>query len=178
MHMEGTDTYLAWSEISILWPLAFWQLKGNIMGKFYLCDSFFVWYSYCDITYSIYEPWHKISNNVVCATSKASDQPAHTRSLIIAFACCLTILWVLSYWLNILWSFYAYKEAAQALLSLHFSKCHIVGNHMPRLIIMCLESITSHFSFDFDSLVQKGLYNKTLHFRFTSFPITWNGPSI
>ena len=28
------------------------------------------------------EPQHEISNNVVCATSKASDQPAHTRSLI------------------------------------------------------------------------------------------------
>ena len=27
-----------------------------------------------------------ISNNVVCATSKGSDQPAHTRSLIRAFA--------------------------------------------------------------------------------------------
>ena len=25
---------------------------------------------------------HEITNNVVCATSKASDQPAHTRSLI------------------------------------------------------------------------------------------------
>ena len=24
------------------------------------------------------EPLHEISNNVVCATSKASDQPAHT----------------------------------------------------------------------------------------------------
>ena len=34
----------------------------------------------------IYEPWHEISNNVVCATSKASDQPAHMRSLIRAFA--------------------------------------------------------------------------------------------
>ena len=32
------------------------------------------------------EPWHRISNNVVCATSKASDQPAHMRSLIRAFA--------------------------------------------------------------------------------------------
>ena len=29
---------------------------------------------------------HEISNNVVCATSNASDQPAHTCSLIIAFA--------------------------------------------------------------------------------------------
>ena len=33
-----------------------------------------------------YEPRHEIINNVVCATSKASDQPAHTRSLIRAFA--------------------------------------------------------------------------------------------
>ena len=38
------------------------------------------------------EPWHEISNNVVCATSKASDQPAHTRSLIRAFASRLNIL--------------------------------------------------------------------------------------
>ena len=35
---------------------------------------------------SLYEPVHEISNNVVCATSKASDQPAHTRSLIRVFA--------------------------------------------------------------------------------------------
>ena len=40
----------------------------------------------------IYEPVHEISNNLVCATSKASDQPAHTRSLIRAFACRLSIL--------------------------------------------------------------------------------------
>ena len=38
-----------------------------------------------------------ISNNVVCATSKASDQPTHTHSLIRAFASRLNILWVLSY---------------------------------------------------------------------------------
>ena len=38
------------------------------------------------------EPVHEISNNVVCATSKASDQPAHTRSLIKAFASRLSIL--------------------------------------------------------------------------------------
>ena len=29
-----------------------------------------------------FEPQHEISNNVVCATNKASDQPAHTHSLI------------------------------------------------------------------------------------------------
>ena len=37
-------------------------------------------------TKNIIEPVHGISNNVVCATSKASDQPAHMRSLIRAFA--------------------------------------------------------------------------------------------
>ena len=40
----------------------------------------------------IIEPVHDISNNVVCATSKASDQPAHTRSLVRAFASSLSIL--------------------------------------------------------------------------------------
>ena len=38
------------------------------------------------------EPVHEITNNVVCATSKASDQPAHTRRLIRAFASRLSIL--------------------------------------------------------------------------------------
>ena len=39
-----------------------------------------------------YMPVHEISNNMVCATIKASDQPAHTRSLIRDFACRLYIL--------------------------------------------------------------------------------------
>ena len=39
-----------------------------------------------------FEPVHEISNNVVCATSKASDQPAHTRSLIRVFASPSSIL--------------------------------------------------------------------------------------
>ena len=38
------------------------------------------------------EPRHEISNNVVFSTSKVSDQPAHTRSLIRAFASRLNIL--------------------------------------------------------------------------------------
>ena len=45
-------------------------------------DRFF----YPTLTLMIIEPVHEISNNVVCAASKASDQPAHTRSLIRAFA--------------------------------------------------------------------------------------------
>ena len=54
---------------------------------------------------TINEPVHEISNNVVCATSKASDQPAHTRSLIRAFASRLSILRLLSYWLNTILTF-------------------------------------------------------------------------
>ena len=45
------------------------------------------------------------SNNVVCATSKGSDQPVHIRSLIRAFVSRLNILWLLDYWLNIFLSF-------------------------------------------------------------------------
>ena len=41
---------------------------------------------------SAFETRHEISNNVVCATSKASDQPAHTRSLIRVFSSRLNIL--------------------------------------------------------------------------------------
>ena len=33
-----------------------------------------------------HESWQEISNNVVCATSNASDQPVHTHSLIRAIA--------------------------------------------------------------------------------------------
>ena len=38
------------------------------------------------------EPRYDISNNVVCATSKGSEQTVRTRSLIRDFACCLNIL--------------------------------------------------------------------------------------
>ena len=38
------------------------------------------------------EPQHEFSNNVVCATRKASDQPVRTRNLIGVFASRLNIL--------------------------------------------------------------------------------------
>ena len=41
------------------------------------------------------EPVHENFNHVVCATSKASDQPAHTRSLIRAFVSRLSILFII-----------------------------------------------------------------------------------
>ena len=40
----------------------------------------------------VYDPRQEISNNVVKATSKDSDQPAHTRSLVRAFASRLNIV--------------------------------------------------------------------------------------
>ena len=55
----------------------------------------------------IIEPQYEISNNKVIVTSKGSDQPALSRSLIRAFASRLNIIWLLSYWLNIIWSFQA-----------------------------------------------------------------------
>ena len=51
-------------------------------------EVFFIYQLYINT----YEPRHKISNNVVCAASKASDQPAHMRCLIRAFASRLNIL--------------------------------------------------------------------------------------
>ena len=54
----------------------------------------------------INEPVHEISNNVVCATSKASDQPAHMRSLIRALSheiFCLVVL-------HLPYASYAYKN--------------------------------------------------------------------
>ena len=47
---------------------------------------------YSPLKNNVIETRHEISNNVVCVTSKASDQPANTRSLIRAFASCLNII--------------------------------------------------------------------------------------
>ena len=61
-----------------------------LTGFFVIQHALYVDYGgLCDISN---EPWHEISNNLVCATSKASDPPAHTRSLVRAFACRLSIL--------------------------------------------------------------------------------------
>ena len=107
--------------------LEFLSLKGGCTGS---CESTFA-------------PQHEISNNVVCATSKASNQPAHTRSLIRAFSSCLYILWPLSYleFLSLprgctgLSEFTLVKipHCWKSHVTAHLSKCHIVGNHMSRL---------------------------------------------
>ena len=61
-------------------PKTMWQLE-KCNGPFSVADTIYT-----------YEPVHEISNNVVCVTSKASDQPAHICSLIRAFASRLSIL--------------------------------------------------------------------------------------
>ena len=43
-------------------------------------------------SYNLHEPRHEISNSVVCATSKGSDQPVNMRDLIRALASRLNIL--------------------------------------------------------------------------------------
>ena len=53
----------------------------------------------------LFEPRHESYNNVICATSKGSDQPVHTHSLVGAFASRLNILRLLSYEPNSIWSF-------------------------------------------------------------------------
>ena len=61
---------------------------GKINGSPHLvCEN--IWYG--RVAWIIESP-HDIFNTVVCATSKASDQPAHMYSLIRAFASCLNIL--------------------------------------------------------------------------------------
>ena len=115
--------HLAWSEIHVraisctLFGIMSWKYKAWIfkiirtkIKKAILAFSVFkLSFLNSYILSRLYrlkmEPVHENSNNVVCATSKASDQPAHTRSLIRAFASRSSILWLLNYWLNTIWSF-------------------------------------------------------------------------
>ena len=96
------------SRLSTLWLLS-WTPFG--VSKLKRRLPRLVWVYTCknatllEISCTGSEPVHGILNNVLCATSKASDQPAHTRSLIRDFASRLSILWLLSYWLNTIWSF-------------------------------------------------------------------------
>ena len=54
-------------------------------------------------------------------------------------------------------SFYAEKEAAEARLSLHLSKCHVVGNHMSRLISTFIMKVTflAHMSMKYSMLISR-----------------------
>ena len=65
------------------------------------CDFIAIYKPQCNITEAslhesdtktVFGQRHEISNNEVCATSKGSDQPAQTRSLIRAFTSRMNIL--------------------------------------------------------------------------------------
>ena len=70
-----------WTDFLYITTVVDWDVKPQIKQT-----------NECPITNNIIEPRHEISNNVVCATSKGSDQPAHTHSLIRAIAGRLSIL--------------------------------------------------------------------------------------
>ena len=70
--------------------LEFLRLKGGCRGS---SESTHVKMPHCWKSHALaHEPMDEISNYVVYATSKVSDQPAHMRSLIRAFACRLSFL--------------------------------------------------------------------------------------
>ena len=64
-------------------------------------------------------------------TSKASAQPAHTRSLIRAFDSRLSILWLLSYWLNTILEFLSLKGGCRGSSeSTHVKMPHCWKSHV------------------------------------------------
>ena len=71
------------------------KINGHSKDKYQNLACWFISFTSLEVT--INKPQHEISNNVVYATSKNSDQPAHMRSLIRAFASRSNILWVLNY---------------------------------------------------------------------------------
>ena len=79
------------------------QIRGKAGLILYcgMCNKYLAlmfWHNKLNIqSFRLYELQHEISNNVVCVTSKGSDQPAHTRRLIRVFASRLDILLLLSY---------------------------------------------------------------------------------
>ena len=81
---------------------------------------------------------NEISNTVVCTTGKGSDQPAHTQRLVRAFTSLLNSLLAVKLPTEHHLEFQSLWEAEQARMSQHLSKCHIVGNHMSRRIIILL----------------------------------------
>ena len=78
--------------LCVMFLLCFCHLPTWCLGSGVILDCIDSLYSPSSLLPIIFEPVHKISNNVVCATSKASDQPAHMRSLIRAYARRLSIL--------------------------------------------------------------------------------------
>ena len=94
---------------------------------------------------STFEPRHAISNNVECATSKGSDQSAHTRSLIRAFAGRLNIMSVMLLaehhlvFLSLKRDCTGWSESALVKMP-HCWKPHVVAHFIIILTIFVLEA--------------------------------------
>ena len=82
------DLYVDW----MLNKSIYSQFKAFYHGFHTVCASNALIVSDLNSVDKIYEPRHEISNNEVCATSKASDQPVHMPNLIRAFASRLNVL--------------------------------------------------------------------------------------
>ena len=70
-------------------PALFTPFKCSGARKSPWLSAYSKWYkSNCELygEWLSFEQWHVISYNVVCVTSKTSDQPVHRHSLIRAFA--------------------------------------------------------------------------------------------
>ena len=95
-----------------------------------------VWIPFCLI---IFEPRHEISNNGMCHQLKLQPACAQAQSD-------QSLSWSLEYFMTVKLlteqhtEFLSLKKATQAHLSLHLSKCHIVGNFMSLLIYECLNT--------------------------------------
>ena len=58
----------------VFWQTVKTQMKCPIIGQF--IRVYTVCQNKVNLQRKKHEPWHEIYNNVVCATIKASDQPA------------------------------------------------------------------------------------------------------
>ena len=102
------------------------------------------WRSFCTYHFfrgSVVDIWAATSDFQqcgMCDQQRLRPACAYAQSDQSLIASRLNILWLISYWLNTSWSCNAYKMAVQARWSLHLSRSHIVGNHMPRLISVSL----------------------------------------
>ena len=79
---------------------------------------------------SIYEPRHEISNNAVCATSKASDQPAQTdQSLCLPLEYSMTVDLLTEHHLEILSFKVGYTGSSESTLVKmpHCWKSHVAA---------------------------------------------------
>ena len=102
--------------------------------------------------------WHVISNNVVCATSKGSDQPAHISSLIKDFTSRSIIIYLLTYRLSTILEFLALQFGCMALSESkivkiqHCWKSRRSSNKLVHAVLVLLTSASNEGS---DELMHK-----------------------